>query len=157
MLFTFIKGNLFNWTDLKWFAKGGGLMGGHASAGRYNGGEKAWYWIAAITGSIVILSGLIMNFPQLITWLNISNEQYQQAQFLHAVGSIGIFVVSFGHIYMGTIAMEGAFEAMQTGECDSNWAKEHHDLWYEELQQNGELTMQDESSKSSSNEPAHTA
>ena len=87
----------------------------------------------------------------------LTSEQFQQAQFLHAVGSIGLFVISFGHIYMGTVAMEGAFEAMQTGECDSNWAKEHHDLWYEELQQKGDLTLQDESSKKHSNETAQTA
>ena len=79
------------------------------------------------------------------------------AQFLHAVGSIGLFVASFGHIYMGTIAMEGAFEAMQTGECDSNWAKEHHDLWYEELKEKGLLTAEDTSSKTTSNEGAQTA
>ena len=157
MLFTFIKGNFFNWTDIKWFLKGGGLLGGHASAGRYNGGEKAWFWVAIIAGIVVIISGLILNFPQLIPILNISSEQFQQAQFLHAVGSIALFVVSFGHIYMGTAAMEGAFEAMQTGECDSNWAKEHHDLWYEELQKNGSLTMQDDASENSSGKNAQTA
>jgi formate dehydrogenase subunit gamma len=37
-----------------------------------------------------------------------------------------------GHIYIGTLGMEGAFEAMATGEVDSNWAKEHHDLWLED-------------------------
>ncbi len=157
MLFTFIKGNMFNWTDIKWFLKGGGLFGGHASAGRYNGGEKAWYWIAMLAGIVVVISGLILNFPQLIPILNLSSEQFQQAQFLHAVGSIGLFVVSFGHIYMGTFAMEGAFEAMRTGECDSNWAKEHHDIWYEELQRDGSLTMNDTASNPSSNETAQTA
>jgi len=157
MLFTFIKGNMFNWTDIKWFLKGGGLMGGHASAGRYNGGEKAWYWIAILAGLVVVVSGLILNFPQLIPMFGITSEQFQQAQFLHAVGSIGLFVVSFGHIYMGTIAMEGAFEAMRTGECDSNWAKEHHDLWYEELQKEGTLTMQDEAPATSSNDSIQTA
>ena len=154
MLFTFIKGNFFNWTDIKWFAKGGGLVGKHASAGRYNGGEKAWYWIAALVGAVVIVSGLILNFPTLIPVLGISRENFELAQLLHAVGSIGLFVVSFGHIYMGTIAMEGAFEAMQTGKCDSNWAKEHHDLWYEELQKQGTLTMQDDATNHSSNESA---
>jgi len=59
-------------------------------------------------------------------------------------------------IYMGTIAMEGAFEAMRTGECDSNWAKEHHDIWYEELQKNGSLTMNETASTHSSNETAQT-
>jgi formate dehydrogenase subunit gamma len=37
-----------------------------------------------------------------------------------------------GHIYIGTIGMEGAFEAMWTGEVDLNWAKEHHRQWLEE-------------------------
>jgi formate dehydrogenase subunit gamma len=37
-----------------------------------------------------------------------------------------------GHIYIGTIGMEGAFEAMGTGTVDLNWAKEHHKLWLEE-------------------------
>lgn len=144
MLFTFIKGNWFNWTDIKWFAKGGGLVGKHASAGRYNGGEKAWYWLAITGGIAVVISGLILNFPVIISALNLSKESFELAQLVHAVGSIALFVASFGHIYMGTIAMEGAFEAMRTGECDSNWAKEHHDLWYEDLQKSGELTMQNQ-------------
>ena len=105
----------------------------------------------------MLLVALILNFPQLIPILNLSSEQFQQAQFLHAVGSIGLFVVSFGHIYMGTIAMEGAFEAMRTGECDSNWAKEHHDIWYEELQKDGFLTMDDTASNHSTNDTAQTA
>ena len=157
MLFTFIKGNFFNRTDLQWFAKGGGLFGKHASAGRYNGGEKAWYWIAALAGAVVIMSGLLLNFPWLIAMINLSQENYELAQLLHAVGSIALFVVSFGHIYMGTIAMEGAFEVMQTGECDSNWAKEHHDLWYEKLQKEGLLTMQDEPANNSYNKNVQTA
>jgi formate dehydrogenase subunit gamma len=39
-----------------------------------------------------------------------------------------------GHIYIGTIGMEGAFEAMGTGEVDVNWAKQHHSLWLDEEQ-----------------------
>jgi formate dehydrogenase subunit gamma len=38
------------------------------------------------------------------------------------------------HIYIGSIGMEGAFDAMGTGEVDLNWAKEHHSLWVEEVQ-----------------------
>lgn len=157
MFFTFIKGNFFNWTDIKWFLKGGGLLGGHASAGRYNGGEKAWYWLAILGGVAVVVSGLVLNFPALNAALNISRENFEWAQLIHAVGSIGLFVASFGHIYMGTIAMEGAFEAMKTGECDTNWAKEHHDIWYDELQQNDELTVKDESPSASSNDSTQIA
>lgn len=135
MLFTFIKGNFGNWTDIKWFLKGGGLFGGHASAGRYNGGEKAWYWMAMIVGTVVIVSGLVMGFPL----FGVSQEDIKLSQIIHAIAAIGLLAASFGHIYMGTFAMEGAYEAMRTGYCDENWAKEHHDLWYEELKTDGIL------------------
>jgi hypothetical protein len=39
----------------------------------------------------------------------------------------------FSEVAIGTLGMEGAFEAMWTGEVDYNWAKEHHDLWLEQL------------------------
>jgi formate dehydrogenase subunit gamma len=42
--------------------------------------------------------------------------------------------MSIGHIYMGTVGMEGAYKAMRTGYVDDTWAREHHDLWYEDVQ-----------------------
>ena len=156
MLFTFMKGNFPNWTDIKWFLKGGGLFGGHASAGRYNGGEKAWYWLAMIAGVVVVASGLILDFPV----FDLTRENIKLSQIVHAIGAIGLFAVSFGHIFMGTIAMEGAFEAMQTGYCDENWAKEHHDLWYEDLRKQGVRSVGATSavtmSKAMSEEPLQT-
>jgi formate dehydrogenase subunit gamma len=41
------------------------------------------------------------------------------------------------HIYLGTLGMEGAFDAMGTGEVDENWAKEHHSVWMEEVAAGG--------------------
>ncbi len=133
MIFSFIKGNAPNWTDLKWFAKGGGLFGGHASAGRYNGGEKAWYWMVLLVGTVVVISGLVMGFP----FFGLSQDDLKLSQIIHAITAIGLLTASFGHIYMGSFAMEGAYESMRTGYCDENWAKEHHDLWYEELKNDG--------------------
>lgn len=135
MLFTFVKGNFFKWLDIKWFLKGGGLFGKHASSGRYNGGEKAWFWLAILAGGVVAVSGLVLDFP----FFNQTRSDMELATVVHAIGAIGLFAASFGHIFMGTIAMEGAFEAMQTGYCDENWAKEHHDLWYEELVKEGKV------------------
>ena len=56
----------------------------------------------------------------------------QIAQVVHAVIAVLFVAVIIAHIYIGTLGMEGAFEAMATGEVDLNWAKEHHDLWLEE-------------------------
>ena len=55
------------------------------------------------------------------------------AHIIHAISTGVLMVVALGHIYMGTAAMEGTFEVMKTGYCDANWAKEHHDLWYEKV------------------------
>ena len=50
----------------------------------------------------------------------------------HGIVAMLFVAAMIGHIYIGTIGMEGAFEAMGTGTVDLNWAKEHHSLWLEE-------------------------
>lgn len=128
--FLFIKGNAIRWKeDLNWFRNGGGLMGKHASAGCYNAGEKAWFWIAMLGGAVIIISGFILDFPV----FEQSRQTMELFHVIHTISAAAILAASFGHIYMGTIAMEGAFEAMATGYCDENWAKEHHDLWYKNM------------------------
>ena len=120
--------------DLQWLLKGGGLFGKHAHAARYNAGEKLWFWLASIVGLAVIISGMVLDFP-IFGQTRATMEFYH---WVHSIGAIILVVVSFGHIYMGTAALEATFEVMQTGYCDSNWAKEHHDLWYEEVKDSAE-------------------
>lgn len=120
--------------DFQWLLKGGGLFGTHAHAPRYNGGEKLWFWLASIVGLAVIVSGMVLDFP-IFGQTRATMELYH---WVHSIGAIVLIVVSFGHIYMGTAALEATFEVMKTGYCDSNWAKEHHDLWYEEVKDSAE-------------------
>jgi formate dehydrogenase subunit gamma len=126
----FIRGNgLSLKQDLDWIMKGGGLFGKHASSGCYNAGEKGWFWIAVLVGGTIVGSGLVLDFP-------IFEQSRATMEFyllIHGIAALIMIIASFGHIYMGTAAMEGAFEVMQTGYCDSNWAKEHHDIWYEKV------------------------
>lgn len=129
MLVSFIKGNFYKLADVNWFLKGGGMLGKHASAGRYNAGEKSWFWMAMIGGAAIVVSGLVLNFPI----FGFSRQTMELHLNIHAIASIIVVAAAFGHIYMGTIAMEGALESMTTGYCDSNWAKEHHDEWYQEV------------------------
>jgi formate dehydrogenase subunit gamma len=56
----------------------------------------------------------------------------QNAAMVHGVIAMLFIAAMLGHIYIGTIGMEGAFEAMGEGTVDVNWAKEHHDLWLEQ-------------------------
>lgn len=125
----FLRGNFFAFVDFKWIFTGGGLIGGHASSGHYNFGEKSWFWLVILVGLVMSVTGLLLEFP----WLVEDFRFHQSATILHALGAIALIAVSFGHIYLGTVGMEGSIDSMLRGEVDENWAKEHHDLWYEEV------------------------
>lgn len=122
----FFWDNLFEWADLDWIRQGGGFIKNkHASAGRFNFGEKLVYWLSVAAGVAVSVSGVLLLFP----FYGVNIAGMQLAQVVHAVVAVLFIALILAHIYIGTIGMEGAFEAMGTGEVDLNWAKEHHDLW----------------------------
>jgi formate dehydrogenase subunit gamma len=129
MLVMWIKDNIPNRTDVVWFKEGGGIVGHeHPPAPRFNGGQKAIFWIVVLGGAAMAISGYVLMFPFYGT--NIANMQW--AQIAHGVIGVLFIAAIFGHIYIGTLGMEGAFEAMGNGEVDLNWAKEHHSLWVKE-------------------------
>ena len=57
----------------------------------------------------------------------------QQASVVHAIAGVLVIAVAIGHIYMGTIGVEGAYGNMRDGVTDETWAKEHHQYWYEDV------------------------
>lgn len=129
LYYQFVPGNFLQRVDLKWLARGGGLFGGHASADRYNFGEKVWFWLVAVAGLAMTVSGLILEFP----WLAADLRLLQVSTIVHAAGAVSLISFAFGHIYLGTIGTRGSLEAMTTGEVDENWAKTHHDRWFENM------------------------
>ena len=129
IFFMWIAGNIPNRVDVEWFRRGGGIVGhDHPPAYRFNGGQKMVYWIVVLGGSAVAVSGYVLMFPFYGTGI----QNMQAAQIVHGIVAMLFVAAMLGHIYIGTIGMEGAFEAMGTGTVDLNWAKEHHILWLEE-------------------------
>jgi formate dehydrogenase subunit gamma len=125
----FIKDNIPDKIDIEWFRQGGGFIKSkHAPARRFNAGEKLVFWGALGAGILVSVSGYLLLFPFYVTGI----AGMQIAQVVHAVIAVLFVALILGHIYIGTLGMEGAFEAMWTGDVDYNWAKEHHDLWLED-------------------------
>jgi formate dehydrogenase subunit gamma len=122
----FFRDNLPEKVDIDWVKQGGGFIKSkHAPAGRFNLGEKLVYWLSLLAGVAVSVSGFLLLFP----FFGTDILDMQLAQVVHAVVAILFVALILGHIYIGTLGIEGAFEAMGTGEVDLNWAKEHHDLW----------------------------
>jgi formate dehydrogenase subunit gamma len=129
IFFMWIAGNIPNRVDVEWFKRGGGIVGhDHPPAYRFNGGQKAIFWIVVLGGSAAAASGYALIFP----FYGTDIATMQDAEMVHAVVAMLFIAAMLGHIYIGTIGMEGAFEAMGEGTVDVNWAKEHHNLWLEE-------------------------
>jgi formate dehydrogenase subunit gamma len=129
----FLADNLPRAGDLGWLKKGGGLFGGHHVAShRFNAGEKIVFWIGGIVlGLVVVASGLVLN--GLVPGFGETRGGMQISLMIHGVASVLMMALFFGHIYMGTLGIPGALDAMKTGYVDESWAKEHHELWYDDI------------------------
>ena len=134
MIVTFIRGNGFRRYDWTWMRRFGDfLKGRHVPAGKYNAGEKVWFWLGVtLLGIIVSGTGLVLDFPN----FGQGREAMQLANVIHAVAAVGFMALGLGHIYLGTIGLEGSYDAMRHGTVDETWAKEHHEYWYREVTQN---------------------
>jgi formate dehydrogenase subunit gamma len=129
IFYLWVKDNIPDEVDVEWLKQGGGMVGTkRPAARRFNAGQKIVYWIVVLGGGAVAVSGYLLMFPFYGTGIS----GMQLAQIVHGVGGVLMIAAMLAHIYIGTIGMEGAFEAMGTGEVDLNWAKEHHKLWVEE-------------------------
>lgn len=153
--------NLPNKTDIKWLMQGGGMLseGKHPPARKFNAGQKLIFWSVVVFGVSISVSGLSLLFPfelpmfaKTFALLNDTglpqafgygelpvvlapHEEMQYAELWHAIVAFILIAIIFAHIYIGSIGMEGAFDAMGTGEVEEQWAREHHSLWLEEMQQ----------------------
>jgi formate dehydrogenase subunit gamma len=134
----YVKDNLPEAADIKWLKRLGGAIGeGHAPAGRFNAGEKLWFWGGVVAlGLVISASGFALNM--IIPGMEYTRGNMQVANIIHIIAAVLFVAMSFAHIYIGTIGMEGAYEAMRTGYVDDTWAKEHHDLWYAKVE-SGEI------------------
>lgn len=130
MFVTFVKDNIYARGDMTWLLKGGGMLGGgHVSAGRFNAGEKIWFWIAVLGGLVLSGSGLVLD----LAVFGQGREVMEISHLLHGSAALLVISVSFGHIYLGTAGVEGTIGSMANGYVDEAWAKSHHDRWYAEV------------------------
>jgi formate dehydrogenase subunit gamma len=130
MFVTFVKDNIYARGDMTWLLKGGGMLGGgHVSAGRFNAGEKIWFWIAVLGGLVLSVSGLVLDMAV----FGQGREVMEISHVLHGIAALVVITVSFGHIYLGTAGVEGTIGSMTNGYVDEAWAKSHHDRWYAEV------------------------
>lgn len=121
-----IRDNRPSRTDIAWLAAGGGVIRArHASAGRFNAGQKIVFWLVAIGGTLMAATGYNMMFPDVV----LSGGPLRFAIVLHGLGAALLIGLTIGHAYIGSIGIEGAVDGMIRGHVDENWARQHHDQW----------------------------
>lgn len=158
IFFMWVLQNIPNKDDLKWLARGGGIFGkGHVPARKFNAGQKIIFWVVILGGASLSVSGLSLLFPfelpmfaatfgHLNDWglpqlvglgplpTDLSpQEEMQYSQIWHGIVAFGMTAVIFAHIYLGSVGMEGAYDAMGKGEVEEQWALEHHSIWAEKV------------------------
>jgi formate dehydrogenase subunit gamma len=133
VVFTFLKDNIANAADFVWLKKAGGMVGDHqVPSHRFNAGEKGlFWWGVCFPGLLVVGSGFVLNL--LVPGLGDVRGEMHIAHMIHAVAALVTTVAVMGHIYMGTVGVKDAYDGMRTGYVDEAWAKEHHELWYDDI------------------------
>lgn len=140
MFVSYVKDNLWKSYDFKWFRNAGGMLGGeHLPSGKFNAGEKVWFWIGLFLLSIVVgVTGFVLDFPNFAQ----GRGTMQLMNVVHAIAAVVYIGIAVGHIYMGSVGVEGAYDSMRIrggdGKVDEAWAKEHHERWYNEVMSQGQ-------------------
>lgn len=130
MFLVFLKDNIANARDMVWLAKGGIFFREDVPSGKYNFGEKIWFWLSCLGGIAIAASGLFLVMPGILEG---TRETQQLANVVHGIAALICVGAAIGHIYLGTIGVEGALDGMMTGEVDEGWAREHHSDWADEV------------------------
>jgi formate dehydrogenase subunit gamma len=130
MLFAWTRDMLFEAEDRRWtrelrnYARTGHV---DADVGRYNAGQKGYYWFAVITGLVLLLTGIPLWYPWLLgSGWNLTARLVHHAFFLLTVGG---FII---HVYMSTALLPGTIRGMTTGRVERRWAAWHHPRWFRE-------------------------
>ena len=125
----FVRKNLPHYRDLIFMLHMGGLFEKHeVRSGFFNAGEKILFWLVILLGFTLAGSGFLLLFQNLLP----DRELMQLALLIHAIAGIGLFALALSHIYMA-VSVKGTLPAMTTGEVDENWARSHHEIWYEQV------------------------
>jgi formate dehydrogenase subunit gamma len=151
-LVMWVSKNFWDKYDIGWLLAGGGMFkdGVHPPARKFNTGQKILFWSVILAGASVSYTGLGLLFPfefapfeLTFTILNFvgfdlpteleSMQEMQLIQTWHAIVALLMTGLIIAHIYIGTLGMEGAVDAMWSGEVDENWARQHHSAWVAEL------------------------
>lgn len=131
MLVIWARGMLLDRTDRAWFRRiGRYARTGHTGLdiGRWNGGQKAYFWVSLVFGIVLLLTGLPLWFPGVFD----SSGLRQVCRLIHHVAflvMVGGFII---HVLLSAFQFPGTMAGMTSGRVTRAWAAWHHPRWFRE-------------------------
>jgi formate dehydrogenase subunit gamma len=97
-------------------------------AGKFNFGQKQFFWLMVWGGLALLVSGVVLWIPQ-----SMPPEIRPAAVLVHAIATLVTIAGFIVHVYMGLVVVRGGFAAVVRGEVTEEWARQHHALWAAEV------------------------
>lgn len=132
--------------DVKWMM----IVGGYLSkvkkpipAGRFNAGQKMWFWLCTIGGMIMILTGAIMYFQdfeiEFVVKYITQIDLLRLSAIIHNILGLAVMALFMVHIYMSVFAIKGAIHSIITGYKEEEEIEILHSSFYKELKEKKEV------------------
>lgn len=147
MLLMWVKDMFPTMDDVRWMM----IVGGYLSkvkkpipAGKFNAGQKMWFWLATAGGIIMILTGAAMYFQDfkldVLVQQGISQIDFLRGSaIVHNVLGLAVLALFLTHVYMSVFAIKGAIHSMITGYKEEEEIEILHSSFYKELKEKKEV------------------
>jgi formate dehydrogenase subunit gamma len=119
-----------NRTDWAWFRHlGEYTRRGHVTVdnGRWNGGQKGYFWASLVLAIVLLLTGLALWFPSIA-----ETGVRQLSRLVHNAAFLLITAGFIIHVLLSAFLFPGTMEGMTSGRVSRAWAAWHHPRWYRE-------------------------
>jgi formate dehydrogenase subunit gamma len=135
------------WDDVKWLFIAGGYLSKkkrEVPAGKFNAGQKMWFWLATLGGAVMIATGAAMYLQEfdfgIASTLGLSQiDLLRLAAITHNVLAFAIVALFITHLYMSIFAIKGSLQSMIDGHKEEDEVKHLHSSWYKKLKKEGKV------------------
>ena len=116
--------------DAVWLRQGGGYFQGRGDllAGRYDAGQKLFFWAALTAGFVTLTCATVTTVP----WFGQAGQEVLLE--VHAYAGLALTLAVILHLYVTLLAKPGSWRGMVTGYVSVNWADHYHRWWCEDLE-----------------------
>ena len=148
MFLMWLKEAIFNFDDVKWMMIVGGYLSKEKKpipAGKFNAGQKMWYWIATLGGMVMVITGAAMffldfNIEMIKSMTGLSQiDLLRVMAILHNVVGFLVVALFITHVYMSMFAIKGAVHSILNGHMEEEEVKILHSSWYKKLKEQGKV------------------